>query len=275
MSIARIATLLAASMAAVPNAAHAQEPAGRILWTLGQVERINRDGTSVALAKGDAVFEGDLIRSASGSQAQLLMRDEALVAVRPDSELRLATYLYAGREDGTERAVVELLKGGLRSITGAIGRTHKDHYQLRSNGHLVGIRGTDHETFRTDEGTFNRVTMGGTYLKSGQDRVDLQPGEVGFASHRPGVPPSRLERTPDFMQLAVWTRGDTGPRMRDVSPKDAERLQATAPAAPPAQRGSATLSPRSSEGLGENKGPGETKVGGKGNAGKGAGRGRH
>jgi len=37
-----------------------QEAAGHILWAFGQVERVGGDGVAKPLAKGDAVFEGDV-----------------------------------------------------------------------------------------------------------------------------------------------------------------------------------------------------------------------
>ena len=225
MSNIRLTAVLIIGMLAVPFAAQAQQPAGRILWMFGQVERVGSDGVAKELAKGDAVFQGDVIRSAPGSHAQLVMSDEALIAVRPESSLRLHTYRYQGREDGTERALVELLKGGLRSVTGAIGRTNKDNYQLRNGMHLVGIRGTDHETFATERGTYDRVTLGGTYLQSPEGRVDLAPGETGFVDLSAGSRPLRLERTPEFMHAVALTSANTGPQFRERAPADDQRLQ--------------------------------------------------
>ena len=228
MSNIRLTAVLILAMLAVPFAAQAQEPAGRILWMFGQVERVGPDGVAKALAKGDPVFQGDVIRSAPGSHAQLVMSDEALIAVRPDSSLRLEAYTYQGREDGTERALVELLKGGLRSVTGAIGRTNKDNYQLRNGMHLVGIRGTDHETFATERGTYDRVTLGGTYVQSPDGRVDLAPGETGFVDLATGSRPLRLERTPEFMHVVALTSANTGPQFRERAPADDQRLQKSA-----------------------------------------------
>lgn len=224
MSKLKLCALLVSAICAAPAAAQAQEPAGRVLWSLGQVERVGADGVAKPLAKGDAVFEGDVIRSAAGSHAQLVMSDEALLAVRAGSSVKLTEYRYAGREDGSERAVIELLKGGLRSVTGAIGRSNKDSYQLKHETHVIGIRGTDHETFATQEGTFNRVTLGGTYLKSDGGQVELAPGETGFVPMRLGAAPSRLDRSPDFMQLAVLSSGNTGPRLRGFGADDERRL---------------------------------------------------
>lgn len=225
MSKVRFAAVLAACLSAAPALAQSQNPAGHVLWAFGQVERICADGVVKRLAKGDPVFEGDVIRSAPGSHAQLVMSDEALLAVRAESSLKLSKYSYQGREDGTERAIIELLKGGMRSVTGAIGRSNKENYQLKNEMHVIGIRGTDHEIFATDGGTFNRVTLGGTYLQSPEGRVDLAPGEVGFVSMAQGSTPVRLERTPEFMQLAALSNGNTGPQLRASSVGDERRLQ--------------------------------------------------
>ena len=232
MSRQRIATaVVAGCLMVMPRLGWSQEAAGHILWAFGQVERVGADGVAKPLAKGDAVFEGDVIRSAAGSHAQLVMSDEALVAVRAESSVKLTKYSYHGVEDGTERAIIDLLKGGLRSVTGAIGRTNKDSYQLRNDMHVIGIRGTDHETYANDAGTFSRVTMGGTYIQAPSGRIDVAPGEIAFASRRNDLAPQRLERTPEFMQVASLNRGNTGPQLRGPSASDERRLQKSADAA--------------------------------------------
>jgi hypothetical protein len=181
------------------------------------------------------------------------MRDEALLAVRPQSTLKLAIYSYQGVEDGTERAMIELVKGGLRSVTGAIGRSNKENYQLKNNMHVIGIRGTDHETFATEEGTFNRVSMGGTYLQGAGGRVELAPGEAGFASLRPDAAPVRLARTPEFMHVAALaSSGNMGPQARGRTPDDERRLQKATASAPLARPAASTVTPV--QALGEKRG---------------------
>jgi hypothetical protein len=260
MSKLKLAALFAASVCTAPVAAQTLEPAGQVLWSFGVVERIGADGAAKPLAKGDPVFEGDVIRSASGSHAQLVMSDEALIAVRADSSVKLTQYRYPGREDGSERALIELLKGGLRSVTGAIGRSNKENYQLKNEMHVIGIRGTDHETYATERGTYNRVTMGGTYLESSGARVDLLPGETGFASMQAGAAPSRLERTPEFMHLAALSTGNSGPKPRGYAASDDRRLQAaegvsaSAPVAAPASATAIRALPIPAFGVGNNRG---------------------
>jgi hypothetical protein len=257
MPNSRMIVLTALAAATFTGGLFAQERAGQVLWSMGKVERVGPDGAATPLAKGEGVFEGDVIRSAAGSHAQILMRDEALIAVRPESSLRLETYAYQGREDGTERAVVELIKGGMRSITGAVGRTNKDSYQLRTRMILIGIRGTDHETFASDAGTYNRVTVGGTYLQGPDGRLDLAPGEVGFASLTPGMAPLRLDRTPEVMHLSMTANGNTGPQLRQASPSDGRRLEKGLPHA----RLPESMPVLPAQALGENTGKGWGKGG--------------
>ena len=224
----KLSAVLVASafMLAMPYAG-AQEAAGKVLWVKGHAERQTPDGVVRVLAKGDAVAAGDVLRTGPGAHVQLSMSDDALLALRPETTLRVADFRYDGREDGNERAVLELLKGGLRSITGAIGRTNKENLKLRTNTALVGVRGTDHETFHVPEGsgsgTYDRVTVGGTYIDTPQGRVDLSPGQSGFAPLA-GAAPARLERTPAFMQLAALRSGSAGPQLREEAPGDEVRL---------------------------------------------------
>ena len=232
----QFAAVVTAVVSAGPSFAQSAspQPAGHILWAFGQVERIGADGASKPLAKGDPVFEGDVLRTAPGSSAQLIMSDEALLALRAESSMKLDRYRYRGTEDGSEAALLQLLKGGLRSITGAIGRSNKESWQLKNDGHVIGIRGTDHETYATESGTFNRVTLGGTYLQGAGGRVDLAPGEVGFVSALPGSAPSRLERTPEFMQLAALAIGNGagGLKLKEGDRTTGARSETSLPAAP-------------------------------------------
>ena len=204
---------IAALLAAFASASHAQQlalaapstpqkPAGRVLSVVGDAEAVSSHGVTRRLAQGDVVREGDTLATGAGSHLQLRMADDALLALRPESRLRLHIYSFVERGAPGSYASMELFVGGLRSITGAIGRIEKQNYVIRGGKSLIGVRGTDHETFVVDAGTYNRVTQGGTYLTDERGRVDLDPGDTGFASTAGHEAPRRLERAPEFMHVA-------------------------------------------------------------------------
>jgi hypothetical protein len=214
--------------------AFAQQPVGHVLFVTGDVQRLSAAGVIGPLAKGDGVLEGDIVRTGPASHVQLVMVDEALVAIRAESQLRIAAYQYknGAAQAGGDLVTWELIRGAFRSITGLVGKTDKANYKVRSHQHVIGIRGTDHEVHlllgngEADEaGTYDRVTVGGTFIETSAGRIDLDAVQVGFASLHPGSVPTKLSTTPAFMQTAFAPlKVDTGPRMREKAPSDEGRL---------------------------------------------------
>lgn len=200
---------------AAPSALAAQ--AGRIQFVAGDVQIFLADGSSRPARKGDIVNENDTIVTAPTGSVQLRMVDDGLISVRPDSRLRIDEYRFSGREDGSERGVLGLIKGGFRTLTGIIGRSNKSNYLVRAPNATIGIRGTDHEPFyiappgpgevaTATPGTYNQVNVGETFIETPNGRIELGANQVGFAGVAPGVGPVRLDRIPDFMRATPVQR---------------------------------------------------------------------
>ena len=77
--------------------------------------------------------------SGAGASAQLKMVDGGFIAIRPNTDMTFDAYRYNGKEDGTENALVSLLNGGFRTITGVIGRSNKQNYQIKTDTATIGI----------------------------------------------------------------------------------------------------------------------------------------
>ncbi|NNF67282.1 MAG: hypothetical protein HKM98_07215, partial [Gammaproteobacteria bacterium] len=100
---------------------------GEVLFVAGTVTA-QRD-EQVLLKRQDLVYVKDEITTAARSRGQLLMKDGAKIALRPETIFRIEEYFLAGDEveqpDGSvvvaseDSAVTELVKGGFRTITGA------------------------------------------------------------------------------------------------------------------------------------------------------------
>ncbi len=145
--------------------------AGHVQFVIGDVKLITKTGVTRALVKGGEVDEGDRIVTAAGASAQIKMVDGGFIAVRPNTDLRIDTYHYVGRNDGKESAILSLLKGGFRTITGIIGHTDKKNYLIKTATATIGIRGTDHEPMVilppapghvaiAEPGTYDKVNVG-------------------------------------------------------------------------------------------------------------------
>jgi hypothetical protein len=185
-----------------PEAADATQIAGNVIFSQGSVEA-QRNGNSRLLAQGDAVCEGETIVTAQSGTVQMRMADNAMIAVRPDTQLKIEKYVYGGtREDNS---LIALLKGASRFITGEIGKANPQNDLIITPTATVGVRGTDHEVtviLPNDQGaypsgTYDKVNSGITFIKTAKGEIDIHPDQVGFAAIA-GELPVLLNEIPDF-----------------------------------------------------------------------------
>jgi hypothetical protein len=118
-------------------------PAAHVEFATGNVSATSATGQTRLLAKGYEIESGETINTHEG-RVQLRFTDGAFVSLQPQTLYRIDEYRYDGKNDGSERGFFSLLKGGLRTITGLVGRTHKRNYQVNTTVATIGIRGTEY-----------------------------------------------------------------------------------------------------------------------------------
>ncbi len=186
--------------------------AGHFQFVAGDVRVIAADGKVRFARKGAEVSEGESISTNATSSAQIRMVDEGLIVVRPDTRLKVTTFVFNGKADGTERSLFSLVKGGFRAITGIIGRVNKEHYKIETPTATIGIRGTDHEpTFIpnpprgkvaiAEPGTYDKVNSGAAVLSTANGMVVINPNQAGFVPNIPNAAPTVLAVIPAFYKV--------------------------------------------------------------------------
>ena len=116
---------------------------GRVVLAAGDATAL-REGKVMRLNFGSPVQDQDTLRTGAESNLQVRFEDDSYVSLRPGSELKVREFRYSGKEDGSERAIFSLIKGGLRAITGLIGRRSHENYRMDTATSTIGIRGTDY-----------------------------------------------------------------------------------------------------------------------------------
>lgn len=172
------ARLVSAIAAAFPLVVYAADGAGRIDFVAGNVVASAADGARRNLAKGSEIFPGDTLVTNDG-RAQMRMTDGAMVSLLPGSEYRIDAYQFGGKADGSERGFFSLLKGGLRTITGLIGRSDRSRYRVDTKVATIGIRGTE---FSVTYGNSINVNTGEGVVEvcNAQGCLLLYPGDEGY-----------------------------------------------------------------------------------------------
>lgn len=143
-SRARLVLAWLVALAALLASGAALAQAGRVVMAVGDVAAV-RGADRVRLSAGANVGVGDAIVTGEDGHAQIRFSDDALVAIKPGSEFRIEAYAFAGRADGSERAVFRLVRGGFRTLTGQIGQVNRDTYQVLTTQATIGIRGTHYQ----------------------------------------------------------------------------------------------------------------------------------
>lgn len=195
------ATLMVALSAAFPLTGMAAN-AGRIDFASGDVQALAPDGRSRTLTKGATFDSGETIETGGNGRAQLRFTDGAQVSLQPKSQFRIDDYNFSGKPDGSEKGLFSLLKGGLRTITGWVGRTNRDNYKVTTAVATIGIRGTEYSvtygnsiTVTTGEGVIEICnTAGCMILNSGETahvpNNDTRPSMIDKKADLPPPPPS-------------------------------------------------------------------------------------
>src|SRR3979409_2782618 len=104
------------------------------------------DGSVRALAERSEVFVGDVISTERDSYAQLRFTDGGQVTLRPSTQVKIEAYGYDEGRPDRDNFAMQLFKGGLRSLTGLIGKrtTNRNAYRMVTSTATIGIRGTDY-----------------------------------------------------------------------------------------------------------------------------------
>lgn len=179
--------------------------AGMFQFASGDVRLVNAAGVERAARKGEPLNEGDTIVTGQGGAAQIKMADGGFISVRANTKMKVDSYTYTGKQDGSEKSFFSLMAGGFRALTGLIGKLNKDNYKITTPSATIGIRGTDHEPMVVlpgqkalgEPGTYDKVNSGASFIATAKGVINIAPNQAGFA---PGanVAPVILSRIPAF-----------------------------------------------------------------------------
>lgn len=133
--------LLAALFLACMGTAFAA-PAGEITHLSGILSVKRADGAAKILAVKSQVDEGDTLTTEKDTYARIKFIDGAEVVLRPDSQFKVESYRYEEAKPAGDNIFVSLLKGGLRSVTGLVGKRNKEKIAYQTPTATIGIRGT-------------------------------------------------------------------------------------------------------------------------------------
>lgn len=148
--------------------------AGLVQFSAGDVQ-LRRAEVLSALVRGASVEGGDVVLTGASGRAQIRFTDGGVVSLSPGSQFAVERYVDSG-DAAQDRFAVNLARGGLRAVTGLIGKRNPANYKVITPTAVVGIRGSAFRVFFNAEGL---VEVAGE-----QDEIEVctQAGCVGVKS---------------------------------------------------------------------------------------------
>jgi len=134
--------LLCAVLLLAGGAAWAAQVVGVVAHLSGPLLDRKADGSVKVLGLKSEVENGDTLVLEKNTYAQIRFVDNSEIALKPGTTFRIENFSYDADKPEADSAAFNLVKGGLRSITGLLGKRNKEKFSLKTPSATIGIRGT-------------------------------------------------------------------------------------------------------------------------------------
>jgi hypothetical protein len=219
---------LALTLCALANTVFAQA-AGQVQHLSGTLSVQRADGSVRILAQKSEVTPGDVLTTQKDSYAQINFSDGSSMTMRPNTQLKIDAYQFVKEKPEADNAFFRLLKGGLRTVTGLVGkRGNQDAYRIGTATATIGIRGSSGDTLdctggcegvttgsdKLVRGVYHTTYTGAYILQNEAGAQIIGEGQFGFVKDAatapqilPGDPGLNLRDLP--FQLGALPLGST------------------------------------------------------------------
>ena len=133
--------LLAVMVATLFSGQALAETAGRVTFITGDVVAISSDGNRRTLTKSDLVNSGERLETGKG-RLQIRFTDGSFISLQPNTVFGLDNYTFARAKPKEGSLLFSFIRGGMRTVSGAIGKVNRANYTVKTPVGTIGIRGT-------------------------------------------------------------------------------------------------------------------------------------
>lgn len=177
--------------------------AGTVTHLSGTLSVQRPDGAVRILSQRSEVFPGDVLTTQRDSYAQINFTDGSSLTMRPNTQLKLEDYRFVQDRPQEDSYFLRLIKGGLRTVTGLIGkRGNQDAYKIGTNTATIGIRGSSGDTLdcvngcegvtstsdRLEAGVYHATYTGSYVMQNGAGDQIIGEGQFGFSRDAGSAP---------------------------------------------------------------------------------------
>ena len=116
--------------------------AGTVTQLSGPMMAKKADGKVKILSLKSEVEAGDTLVTEKNTYALVKFIDNSEITLKPSTTFVVEQFAYQADQPDGDRASFNLVKGGLRSLSGLLGKRSKEKFSLKTPVATIGIRGT-------------------------------------------------------------------------------------------------------------------------------------
>lgn len=120
----------------------AAQVAGTIVQLSGPLMVKKADGAIRILSLRSEVEGGDTLMTEKNTYAMVKFIDNSEITLKPSTTFKVESFSYDAAKPEGDNASFNLVKGGLRSVTGLLGKRNKEKFSMKTPSATIGIRGT-------------------------------------------------------------------------------------------------------------------------------------
>ena len=114
----------------------------RVVRLKGNARASSQSGKARALRVGATIFEQDRLNTGIFSYLVVAFNDESRITMTSNSEMVIREHKYVPDKPEENSGFLEFVRGGLRFLSGAIGKLNNDAFRVATPVATIGIRGT-------------------------------------------------------------------------------------------------------------------------------------
>jgi hypothetical protein len=120
----------------------AAQVAGTVVQLSGPLMARKASGAVKILSLKSEVESGDTLVTEKNTYALVRFIDNSEITLKPSTTMKIDSYAFDNAKPDQDSANFSLVKGGLRSVTGLLGKRNKEKFELKTPSATIGIRGT-------------------------------------------------------------------------------------------------------------------------------------
>lgn len=150
-------------------------PIGLVVWVTGTMKAVMPNAAPRTLSRRSPVYESDTITTDKGGSGEIVFVDNSIVSLRNDTTLQIAKYRYNKSTAGGNSETLNLIKGGFRTITGAITKDHPESYKANTPVATIGVAGTVYSAYfdRASKNLFTKLDKGRVFVSNESGKITL------------------------------------------------------------------------------------------------------